>query len=178
MNKKILAFGASNSKNSINKKLAAFASSQIRDAEINLIDLNDFEMPIFSVDKEMEKGFPEQAQKLKEYIVNSNGIIISFAEHNGSYTAAFKNIFDWLSRLDSNTWEKKPMFLMSTSPGVRGAKSVLNQAASTFPYSGANVVANFSLPSFNSYFSENDGILDDTLKVEFEDKLNQFTQVL
>jgi chromate reductase, NAD(P)H dehydrogenase (quinone) len=178
MNKKILAFGASNSKNSINKKLAVFASSQISDADVNLIDLNNFEMPIFSVDREMENGFPEQAQKLKEYIVNSDGVIISFAEHNGNFTAVFKNIFDWISRLDLNVWKNKPMLLMSTSPGKQGAKSVLKQAVNTFPYSGANVVANFSLPSFNTNFSENGGILDATLKVEFEDKLNQFTQIL
>lgn len=174
MSKNILAFGASNSRNSINKKLAQYAASQIDNAEINLVDLNDFEMPIFGLDLEQENGIPKQAHEFKEYINKSDGIIISFAEHNGNYTTAFKNIFDWVSRIESSVWKNKPMFLMGTSPGGRGAKTVLGIALKEFPFRGGNVVASFSLPSFKANFSEEHGITDDDLSKTFVDQLNLF----
>ena len=90
--KKIVAFGASSSKKSINKQFASYAASLISDADSIIIDLNDFEMPIYSIDYENDKGIPEKAFKFKEIIKSADGIIISFAEHNSVYTAAFKNL--------------------------------------------------------------------------------------
>ena len=113
--KQIVAFGASSSKKSINKDLACYAASVIEDANVLLLDLNDFEMPIYSIDYENDHGIPEKAYKFKEKLKNADGIIISFAEHNSVYTAAFKNIFDWISRIEKVVWYNKPMFLLSTS---------------------------------------------------------------
>ena len=90
--KKILAFGASNSRNSINKRLAGYTASLLNDIEMHLLDLNDFEMPIYSIDIEKETGIPETVYRFKSYIDDADGIIISFAEHNGHYTAVFKKI--------------------------------------------------------------------------------------
>ena len=59
INKTILAFGASNSKQSINKKLAKFAADQVADAAVQFLDLNDFEMPIYSIDRQNESGIPD-----------------------------------------------------------------------------------------------------------------------
>ena len=91
MGKVIVALGASNSKHSINKKLASFAAHQIADATVNLLDLNDFEMPIYSIDREQENGVHQLALDFKAHLKAADGIIISFAEHNGAYSAAFKN---------------------------------------------------------------------------------------
>ena len=93
--KKIVAFGASNSSRSINKKFARFAANELADVDVNFLDLNDFEMPLFNVDREKDSGIPQQAYDFKKHLQDSDGIIISFAEHNGSYSAAFKNVFDW-----------------------------------------------------------------------------------
>ena len=177
MSKKILAFGASNSRNSINKKLATFAANQIEDADITLLDLNDFEMPIYSIDREKSMGIPELAVRFKEYIRESDGLVISFAEHNGAYTTAFKNILDWISRLEGGIWENKPMFLLSTSPGGRGGKSVLTLAANSFKFQGSHSVTTFSLPSFHKNFSEETGILDEELAQEFTKQLDEFLSV-
>ena len=127
---KVLAFGASSSKKSINKKFAIYVANCIPSAEINVIDLNDYEMPIYSIDKEEENGIPELAYRFKEHIKNSDAVVISFAEHNASYTTAFKNIFDWISRIDKNIWYNKPMFLLATSTGGNGAVIVLEAAFS------------------------------------------------
>ena len=64
--KQIVAFGASSSKKSINKDLASFAASVIEDANVLILDLNDFEMPIYSIDYENAHGIPEKAFKFKE----------------------------------------------------------------------------------------------------------------
>ncbi len=172
--KKILAFGASTSRQSINKKFATWAVSQISSATATVIDLNDFEMPIFSVDREKENGIPEPAQRFKSLITFHDGILISFAEHNGAYSAAFKNIFDWVSRMEGKNWAEKPMFLMATSPGRRGGASVLELAVKRFPFNGGQVVASFSLPSFRENFSEENGIVDEALKDSFEKQLSAF----
>ena len=176
--KKIVAFGASSSKKSINKILANFAAKQIEDAEVNLLDLNDFEMPIYSVDYENEIGIPEQAYKFKNELSSADGIIISFAEHNGSYTAAFKNIFDWISRVEKIVWFNKPMFLLATSDGARGANTVLKMAHDRISKGGQLDIPSFSLPNFSQNFDNKLGIMDENLKIEFNSFIKSFSEIL
>lgn len=178
MSKKILAFGASNSQQSINRKLAKFTAAQVPSAEVNLVDLNDFEMPIYGIDKENATGIPELAHQFKKLIKNCDGIIISFAEHNGAYSTAFKNIFDWISRIESDVWANKPMFLLATSPGARGGQTVLDIAVNKFKFMNQNEIISFSLPSFNQHFSEDNGITDENLKSNFDKQLTKFKDAL
>jgi len=178
MTKKIVALGASNSKNSINKTLATFAANQIENATVNVLDLNDFEMPIYGIDKEMESGVPTLAHDFKAHLKNSDGIIISFAEHNGAYSAAFKNIMDWISRIEGSTWEDKPMLLLATSPGGRGGMTVLEIAVNKFQHMNKNTIASFSLPFFGNNFSEENGITEDDLFKLFKEQLKIFTLAL
>lgn len=172
--KKIIAFGASNSSNSINKKLAAWSASQLENVTVELLDLNDFEMPIYSPERQQSDGIHEKAMRFKKIITEADGIIISFAEYNGSYSAAFKNIFDWMSRAEKPIWSEKPMFLMGTSPGGRGSKMVLETAAKTFPFQGAKVAATFSLPSFHQNFDLEIGITEEALRKTFQEELALF----
>ena len=174
--KKVLVFGASNSQTSINKQLAVYAAKQLGDVEITVIDLNDFEMPIFSPERE-DVGIPPLAQDFKELIRNSDGIIISFAEHNGSYTAAFKNIYDWVSRIQKNTWLDKPLLLMATSPGSMGGRFVLDAALQRFGHGYQGKIISFSLPSFRENFTD-DQITNVDLAKEFSIVVNNFSQSL
>ena len=171
---KIVAFGASSSKASINKQLANFAANQVPNAVVNLLDLNDYEMPIYSIDKEMESGIHPLSTQFREQLDAADGIVISFAEHNGAYSVAFKNVFDWISRGGPNIWGNKPMFLMSTSPGPRGGQSVLEIAVGKLSRMNTNDIQQFSLPEFGKNFDSDSGITDDTLRKEFDAKLNQF----
>ena len=175
---KIVAFGASSSTKSINKKLASYTAKQIKDATINLLDLNDFEMPIYSEDRDKINGIPEKAYEFKMILKNADGIIISFAEHNGSYTSAFKNIFDWISRIEKIVWYNKPMFLMATSDGSRGAKLVLEIAYNRISRGNPFNIPKFSLPNFYDNFNENDGIIDTYLKENFSKSLLLFQKNL
>lgn len=162
--KKIIAFGASSSKTSINKQLATFTANQFQNASVEVLDLNDYEMPIFSTDRETESGIPQLAQDFYAKIGSADLIVISFAEHNGAYSTAFKNIFDWTSRINGKTFQEKPTLLLSTSPGPRGGSSVLEIAKNRFPFQGAIVKGSFSLPSFYDNFDVVNGIINEDLK--------------
>lgn len=164
--KKVLVFGASSSQNSINKKLAIHAATQLENVEIQIIDLIDFEMPLFSVDREVADGIPEKAKLFKKMLKEVDAIVVSFAEHNGSFSSVFKNLFDWTSRIEKSMWENKPMLALATSPGARGGQSILTHVLKDFQYRGGNIVANFSLPSFQQNFSETEGITDEALNAE------------
>jgi NAD(P)H-dependent FMN reductase len=172
--KNIVALAASNSHKSINKQLATWAAAQIDDVQVKILDLNDFEMPIYSMEREREGGVPIQARKFKDAINDADGIIISFAEHNGSYSTAFKNLFDWMSRLEKPIWSNKPMLLLATSPGPRGASGVLSTATNSFPFQGGKVAGSFSLPSFSSNFNRPDGITNFALRRSFMNHLRRF----
>jgi chromate reductase len=75
-------------------------------------------------------------------------IVVSFAEHNGSYSAAYKNIFDWASRIEKAVYQNKPIAVLSTSPGPGGASSVLAQAVNSMPFFKGRVIGSLSVPSF------------------------------
>lgn len=149
---KIIAFAATNHTKSINKQLVQYAASLLTKVEVEIIDLNDYELPLYGQDKEEELGHPKLAKAFIEKIATSDGIIISFAEHNGSYTVSYKNIFDWCSRIEPKVYQNKPMVLLATSPGSMGASSVLNAAIESAPYFNGVVKASLSIPSFYDNF--------------------------
>lgn len=177
MTNKIVAFGATNSRKSINKILATYAANQVKDAEVTVLDLNDYEMSIYSPERQ-EEGIPEKAVEFKKHMVEADGIIISFAEYNGSYTAAFKNIMDWISVLGKDMWGNNPMLLMATSPGPRGAVVVLEAAVNRFNYVSQSPIFSFSLPSFYENFSEGLGIVNKELHDKFNKQLELFMKAL
>lgn len=174
MKKRIIAFGASNSKASINKKLAEYTASRLENAEVEILDLNDFQLPLYSIDYEAEKGMPSAAMRFKDCLDKADGLVISFAEHNGAYTAVFKNLYDWISRIDRKAWQDKSMMLLSTSPGPGGAKSALELGRKAVAFGSSSTVATFSLPSFHSNFQEARGIINESLEKAFLSQLTLF----
>ena len=148
----IIAFGASTSSSSINKQLVTYAASLISGAQVRVLDLNDYEVPLFSEDKEKEIGKAEGAERFLNDLASADALIISFAEHNGHYPAAYKNLYDWASRIDRNVYQNKPTVFLSTSPGPGGASSVLAAAVASAPFSGSDVKASISVPMFYENF--------------------------
>jgi len=170
--KKIIAFGGSSSKNSINKQLAVYAANLFSNATVELLNLNDYEMPIYSVDREKENGIHSLAQQFYDKIGSADLLIISLAEHNGAYASAFKNILDWASRINNKTFQQKPMLLLATSPGARGGSTVLEIAKNRFPFQGADLKGSFSLPNFNDNFDSVKGIINPELKNQLMEIVN------
>lgn len=174
MSRHVIAFAASSSRRSINRRLLRHACGRLRDAEVELLDLNDYELPLFSVDREDELGEPGLARAFFDKIGGCDGIVISFAEHNGCYSAAYKNLYDWVSRIDAKVWQGKPMVLFATSPGGRGGRGVLDLALAQVPRYGGEVRASLALPRFGDYFDlERDDIRDAGLRAEVEATVNR-----
>ncbi|WP_179377174.1 NADPH-dependent FMN reductase [Winogradskyella wichelsiae] len=171
--KQIIAFAGSNSSESINKQLTTYAACLVKDVDVKILDLNDFELPIYGQDLHKKEGIPQNAVIFLDLLKKSDGIIISLAENNGAYSAVFKNLFDWLSVLEQKNWLNKPMLLMATSPGARGGQSVLQIALDRFPRHDADIVGTFSLPSFNDNFLE-EKIVNKELNDELLIEINKF----
>jgi len=170
---KIIAFGASPSKNSINKKLATYAASLFENAEVEVLDLNDFQMPLFSVDIEKEIGQHPLVQAFLNKIASADILVVSLAENNGNYSVAFKNVFDWCSRIMGKVFQGKPMLLMATSDGKRGEANVLEIAKNALPRYGADIKATFSLPSFYDNFDVENGKISN---LELDNQLKEIAK--
>lgn len=171
---KILAFAGSNSDKSINKQLITYVASLFSNDEVEILDLNDYEMPIYKHERELE-GIPRLAKDFAEKIDSSDLLLVGIAEYNGTYSAAFKNIFDWISRIPNRTaWGEKPMFLTSTSPGSKGGYTALEIAQQRFPFSGGEVLDTFCLPSFSTNFDvENHVISNPEKDSELREKVSK-----
>ncbi len=147
---KILAFAAGNSRNSINRALVEHAAGHLKsdilpEAEIEFLDLNDFEMPIYSIDRENEGGIPNEARKFLGKIGAADALLVCFPEHNGFVTAAWKNIFDWMSRIDMKLWQGKPVVMLAASPGPRAGANVLASQQMLAPHFGADLRGTFGI---------------------------------
>ena len=105
--------------------------------------------------------------------------MVSLSEHNGTYSTAFKNVFDWNSRIKGRkVWNDIPMFLMATATGPRGGLGVLEAASKRFPLHGGNIVDTFTLPFFNDNFDkEAQKISNDEKDNELREKVSKISAV-
>jgi NAD(P)H-dependent FMN reductase len=154
--KKIIAFAGSNSSTSINHLLVSHVADTITEHSVNLIKLTDYPLPIFGEDLEREAGYPEMLSKLLDEIRSHDAVIISVNEHNAGISAFFKNVLDWLSRIQIKFLEGKKVLLLSTSPGKRGALTALEYTKGVLPRYNGELVASMPFPSFQDNFSVED----------------------
>ncbi|WP_335965308.1 NAD(P)H-dependent oxidoreductase [Galbibacter sp. PAP.153] len=177
--KKIIAFAGSNSSTSINYELVKYTVSLIDDFDIQLLNMTNMPFPLFSEDDEKANGYKNSLIELKDDILEADGVIISVNEHNSNPSAYFKNLIDWLSRVDRKFLADKYVFLMGTSAGKRGAIGSITVTENMLPRFGAKVENVFSLPSFNENFSIKKGIItNDELKAKHKEQLGSFLNKL
>jgi chromate reductase len=123
---KILALAGSSRADSFNKKLVKIAADGARaaGAEVTLVDLKEYSIPLYDGDCEVALGVPESALKLRKLVDECDGLLIASPEYNGSVSALLKNVIDWISRpvagLNPTPFKGKIGVLMSTSPGALG----------------------------------------------------------
>ncbi len=170
---RILAFGGSLRSGSYNHKIAAIAAAGARDAgaEVTLIRLSDYRMPIFDEDLESSEGMPEAARRLKSLFADHPGLIIASPEYNSTITAALKNAIDWVSRATSE--EEKPLAvlrgktaaILSASPGGYGGSRSLAQLRPFLENIGITVLENeVSIAKAHEVFDEKGGLTDPELE--------------
>lgn len=174
----LLGFAGSNSSTSINYALVKYTAGLITDIPIKLLDLAQCPFPMFSEDHEREQGYSDALRELLLDIQNADGLLISVNEHNGALSAYFKNLLDWLSRLDRKCMADKRVLLMATSGGKRGAIGALGQAEQLLARFGAIVTATFSLPLFHDYFKEGEGIRHSEMAQKHQEALALFLKAL
>jgi len=149
---RILAFAGSNSSTSINHELLRGVTATIRNGETSLIRLTDFPLPMFGEDIERKEGYPDTLQDLLSIIKEADGLIISVNEHNGTVSAYFKNVLDWLSRIEYKFLQDKKVMLLSTSNGKRGARGALQYTASVLPRFDAEVIDSVPVASYKEVY--------------------------
>ncbi len=175
---KILAFAGSNSSVSINYKLVEHTTSLLSGHSIQLLNMSNFPFPMYSADYETANGYSNSLIELKNDIQKSDGLLISVNEHNSNPSGFFKNLLDWLSRVDRGFLEGTKVLLMSTSPGKGGAKHALAVVEQLLPRFGATITGTFSLPLFNENFKVGEGIAHAELSKLHQDQLDQFLNAL
>ncbi|MDB6092917.1 MAG: reductase [Verrucomicrobia bacterium] len=139
---RILAFSGSARRESLNRKLLAVAVQATRDAgaEVTLLDLNDFELPLYHGDLEDAKGMPENATKLVNLIIEHQGLLIASPEYNSMFTPLLKNTLDWCTRADDSPFPGKVAAVVSASPGILGGVRSMQHARHLLLHLGCHVV--------------------------------------
>lgn len=166
---KILAFSGSARKDSYNQKLVRIAAegAKMAGAEVTVIDLADYPLPLFNEDLEREQGMPENAAALKKLFVEHDGFLISCPEYNSSITPLLKNTIDWVSRREGDeprlvAYQGKAACLMSTSPGNLGGLRGLVHVRSILSSIGVIVLADqIAVPGAANAFDENDQLKEE-----------------
>lgn len=165
---RILAFAGSTRRDSWNKKLIRIAvqAAQTAGADVSLVDLADYPMPLYDGDLEKEKGIPENGMKFKQLMNEHDGFLISCPEYNSSITAVFKNTIDWASRQAEGEkplqcFKGKVVSLMSASPGRLGGLRGLVHVRAILGNIGCIVLPEqVAVPSAGEAFTD-DGLLQD-----------------
>ncbi|MEX1013178.1 MAG: NAD(P)H-dependent oxidoreductase [Waddliaceae bacterium] len=174
---KILAFSGSLRKGSYNKKLVKIAAqiAKAKGAEVQYIDLIDYQMPIYNADIEESSGLPDNAKKMKQMMVESDGFLIASPEYNSSITAALKNSMDWVSRPEDSkepnliAFKGKLAALMSASPGYFGGYRSLTHLRSLLQNVGVLVTPDYlNLPNANEAFNDKEQLIDESKRKKLE----------
>ena len=124
---RLLAFSGSTREASFNQKLVTIAAQGASEAgaEVTVISLRDFPMPLYDGDLEARSGIPEQGKRFKQLLKDHDGFIISSPEYNSSLSAVLKNAIDWASRTEGKepglvAFAGKTAAIVAASPGALG----------------------------------------------------------
>ena len=167
---KLIFLSGSIRKDSLNKKLAkqAYEFAKELGADAKLIDLKDYEMPIYDGDLEVAKGIPESAKKLKQEFKNADGVFIASPEYNSSISSLLKNTLDWISRKDDGTggelvaYAGKVFALSAASPGGFGGLRGLVPLRMMLGNIGVHVLPEqVAIPQAHNAFDENGKLKDE-----------------
>ena len=166
---RILALAGSARKDSFNAKLVGVAAEGAREAgaEVTILDLAEYPLPLFDEDLERDDGTPENASRLKELFLGSCGLLIASPEYNSSITPLLKNVIDWVSRPVEGeprlaAYQGKVAAIMSASPGALGGLRGLVHVRSILSSIGVIVLPNqVSIPNAYDAFDEGGQLKDE-----------------
>lgn len=177
---RILAFAGSTRTASFNKKLIKVAKggAEAAGAEVTLLDLRDYPMPLYDGDLEADTGLPDNARKLKDLMLDHHGLLISSPEYNSSISAVLKNTIDWISRPEPDVaplahFDGKVAGIVSASPGALGGLRGLVQLRAILSNIKVLVVPEqLAVPAAHEAFAE-DGSLKDAARQQAVERIGR-----
>ncbi|MCB1955388.1 MAG: NAD(P)H-dependent oxidoreductase [Rhodocyclaceae bacterium] len=147
---RILVMAGSARRESLARRLAAASLAPLADkgADVELIELADYPMPLYNGDLESESGLPAAAVALQHKLFDCQGLLVVSPEYNGSITPLLKNTLDWCSRPNPADAERsggavyagRAAAVMATSPGPMGGVRVLFHLRDILGYLGLHVI--------------------------------------
>jgi len=167
---KILAFSGSNRKASFNQRLVTVAAegAMAAGADVTIIHLADYDVPLYNADQEAEQGIPDAALAFKALLMDHDGFLIASPEYNGMFTPVLKNMLDWASRKQQANeapllaFRGKYAAIMATSPGALGGVRGLMFLRILLSNLGVNVLAEQQAVPFAAKGWDGDVMKDDT----------------
>lgn len=178
---RLMMMAASLRKASYNKKLIHLAANLIRDAaeSVDVFEFNDFDIPLYNADIQNELGFPPAVLKFCEHIQQADGLIFSVPEYNFSIPGVFKNLIDWVSRIDSAPWKNQHILLLSASPSLVGGNRSLWATRIPLETCGAFVYPDmFSLASADTAFNEEGELNDQSLQKRLLNTMQDYVNII
>lgn len=173
---KVLVFGASRRKESLNDKLATLAARLAREvgATVDLASMHEFDVPLFDGDLEAEQGIPPGAQELRRRLEANDAFVISSPEYNASMSGCMKNLIDWTSRFRPQPFDTRHGLLLSASPSLAGGNRGLWALRVPLEHLGARIFPDmFSLATAHKALVEGE-IADQALRGRLETTVRAF----
>jgi NAD(P)H-dependent FMN reductase len=169
-------------KHSFNKRLAQTACklAEEKGANVEYIDLADYNMPIYCEDYEAENGLPASVIALKEKFQNCDGFFMASPEYNSAISPLLKNTIDWLSRPHGenepmlSAYKGKVASLAAASPGGLGGLRGLHDLKSILSNIGVFVCPTMvAVGGANDAFNEI-GLIDDQKLKMLDGSITEF----
>ena len=120
---RIVGFSGSLRSRSLNRMLledAAARAAALDDVTVDVLDLRDHPLPLYDADIQDRDGIPDEARQVFDRIAASDALLVANPEYNGGYPAVFKNLVDWVSRIDMFVFHPRYVGLLSATPGKGG----------------------------------------------------------
>jgi chromate reductase, NAD(P)H dehydrogenase (quinone) len=172
---KILAIAGSLREKSLNRRIlkAAAEGAAQAGAEVMLIDLNEFPMPLYNEDRFEENGFDARALEFQRLVRDADAFLVASPEYNGSITAALKNAIDWASRPSGEfprheIFQKKFAAIMTASPGSFGGVRTLSHLRAILTSVGTFVLPTEIAVTFAEQKFDGDRVTDERTKETLE----------
>lgn len=168
----ILAFAGSVRRESFNRRLlkTPVAAARAAGAEVTVIELADFPLPLFDQDAEASAGLPENARRLKEIFKSHQALLLACPEYNGSVTPLLKNTLDWVSRRDGSEsgtlpYKNKLVALVSASDGRWGGSRGIRHVRESLTILGCVVLPEqYNLSAADKAFDADDQLVDEKVR--------------
>lgn len=119
--RKALVMAASTRTGSVNQALARHIADRLDNGSpVEIVDLNDYPLPLYDGDLEERDGIPAAAAGLAGEMAAADVLVLVSPEYNGTFTPLLKNTVDWVTRIDASAFAHLRVLVASASPGRGG----------------------------------------------------------